>query len=82
MAAALVDIAPADLDTLTAVCGNSTCTEADSHRSLCECTDCYGEGHGSAHRARIASAARSLLARTTNGFTAAMLAETAEDEAW
>lgn len=81
MAAALVDIAPADLDTLTAVCDEPSCVHAASHRSLCECS-CAGAGHGAHRRAGIAAAARSLRARTVDGFTPAMLAALDTDSAF
>lgn len=71
-------LAPSDLDSNTVECDDHACATATSHASLCEC-HCGGAGHGHAHRAGIAAAARSLRARTVNGFTQAMLDAISED---
>jgi hypothetical protein len=72
-------LAPSELDSNVVECDQASCAAAVSHASLCDCR-CGGEGHGHAHRAGIAAAARSLRARTTNGFTSAMLAALDADE--
>ena len=36
----------ATLPATATVCTNKSCLEADTHRDLCECTTCDGDGHG------------------------------------
>jgi len=59
----------------TVVCTNASCVEANTHRDLCECTACDGEGHGLAFMATYNRGLASMEARIEKaGGVFAMLA--------
>lgn len=45
------------------VCTNAACVDATTHRDLCECTHCDGEGHGLAHMALYNTGRANMAAR-------------------
>lgn len=66
-----------------ATCTDYACLNALSDESLCDCSTCFGAGHGHAHRATRQAARDAIQRRYVQpGFTAAMLAATSDDEAF
>jgi hypothetical protein len=65
----------------TVECSDYACLNALSDESLCDCSGCYGAGHGSAHRATRQAARDAIRARYVEpGFTQAMLDAASDEE--
>lgn len=79
-------LAPADLaelETSTLECTDFACLHATSHVSLCDCSTCFGLGHGALTRAARARGAAGFQARVARaGGVFALLATDDDDEAF